>query len=532
MPRVHGVAWTCVMILGLFAAVPAVTQGQVITSLGAIPNPFSPNNDGMLDQTTVSLQTSVAVDSVRLVVENAVSAQIWTLTSPALTAGGFSWVWGGTTSTGVAFSDGIHRLAAYAFDAGAVCDSAVRFVSTDVASPGIVGFQQVRSSFAPDAELWNLTELRFGIVTSGPAADTTLVRILDPGGSPLVSLGGFRGEVAETTFFWNGRDADSLLLDEGSYLFEVRANDEAGNSDAEIGPVYLDLGSPVTVVSADTVFSTAFPETLSGWTADVSGVGEISIRAGGEGEWEDLEIAGGDSVAWLCVFGDTLDPDGWYQVQVRARDVFGHEADPVVVVLGKAGMVPAHVQSAVAGPDTVFADGDEIEILSQWDRAGYEIGADFSEIDSQYVPGGESVIDNGDGTYTISYFVSVTNSRDNAEGLAVRIRATNVYRTDSTLVRVELRNEVAPPPPPEKFALDRNLFNPEDGDGVTIRFPTAGSGERVEIYTLVGERVWLEHVSGLTSVIWHGRNSDGETVASGVYLVRLGADVRKVAVVK
>jgi hypothetical protein len=48
----------------------------------------------------------------------------------------------------------------------------------------------------------------------------------------------------------------------------------------------------------------------------------------------------------------------------------------------------------------------------------------------------------------------------------------------------------------------------------------------------MGERVWSRDVGGLTSAVWDGRNSDGELVASGVYLVRLAGTVRKVGVVK
>jgi flagellar hook assembly protein FlgD len=511
---------------------PSGVPGQVITGLSAIPNPLSPNGDGMLDQTTIRLELGAPVDSLLLSVENDGHTDVWTLTSTSLAAGDFSWVWAGTTSAGGVFSDGVHQLRARAFLGGAVADSALRLLSTDISAPRVVDFQQIRSSFAPDAEFWNVTGLRFGIETEGPASDTTLVSILRPQGSHVASLGGFGGEIPETTFYWDGTDTSGALVEEGTYLLEVTSADEAGNRDSEVGSVYLDLAAPSLSAGADTVLSAAFPETLSGWATDVSGVAEILAREGSEGEWEALASVGGDSVVWEYVFGESADEDGWYEAQLIARDVFGHEADPVTVILAQASYSPVHVSSSITSQDTIFANGDEVRILSRWDRAGYTVQASFDEMDSQFSPGGVAVSDNEDSTYTISYFVSVANTRENAVGLAVWITATHVFRADSAVVWVELRNEAVEPPPPGGLTLDQNLFNPDAGEVLTIGIPQAYGGSRIEIYTLMGERVWSQGVNGMTSVVWNGRNSEGEMVASGVYLVRLGANVRKIGVVK
>jgi len=517
--------------VGLALVLPSIATANVITNLSAIPNPFSPNGDGMLDAATIYGQVAVPVDSLRLAVRNDSGTETWSLSVESLGAGSYEWEWDGRTSGGETFSDGVHRLTAVAYVGGSVADSVDRLVSTDLFAPRIVDFHQIRSSFAPDADLWNLAGLRFGIETGGPASDTTRVRILDVSGSPVLNVGGFGGAAGETTFYWDGRDEAALLVVEGSYAFEVRAADEAGNEDVQAGLVYVDLGAPLVGADADTVFAHAFPETLSGWAEDPSGVEAVFLRSS-PGDWEELDVTGGESVVWSHVVGDSSDADGWYEVFVKARDVFGHETDSVRVVVGKAGSGPIHVDSRIADGDTVFADGDLVEIESEWDRSGYEIEASFVQLDSNFQEGWETVEDEGDGSYRISYPVSTANARENAVGLPIRIRATHVFRADSAFVWVELRNESAEPESVDRLTLDRNIFNPDLEEDVTIAFPSAEAGATLEIYTVLGERVWWDRVAGLTSVVWNGRNSEGDLVASGVYLVRLGESVRKVGVVK
>jgi len=517
-------------------------SAEVITSLSADPNPFSPNGDGILDRTTISCLIASPVDSLRVSVRDASLAQVWWVWTDSLEAGLHSWVWAGTTSTGLTFSDAVHSLSAVAYVGGAVADSAARRVATDRIAPSIRDFQQVFPSFAPDGLLWSVTKLEFWIEAGGPASDTTLVRILDAQGSPVVFLGGFGGAVADTSFSWSGLDEDSALVEEGAYFFEVASADEAGNGDVESGVVYLDLAAPtvaavddtVVITDADTLLLTAFPDTLAGWAVDPSGVAEVQVRWEG-GAWEslaDLVPVTEDSLLWTAPFGEAADVDGWYDLSVKAVDIFGHASDPVDVVIGKASLEPVLVGSEITSGDGVFANGDTIVILTAWDRDGYTVTANFISIDSKYKKNAEDVTPLGDGTYEISYTVSGSNIRQNEDSLAIPITATYVWRTATDTVWVELRNEGPPQEEAGTLTLDQNVFAPNLGEVLTIRFPEGGPGARVEIYTLMGERVWSERVDGLTSVLWAGANSEGDEVASGVYLVRLGGHVRKVGVVK
>ena len=86
-----------------------------------------------------------------------------------------------------------------------------------------------------------------------------------------------------------------------------------------------------------------------------------------------------------------------------------------------------------------------------------------------------------------------------------------------------------------------NLFDPLKGQQAVIKYSTSGSGTmKLVIYTVLGEPVTTLFdgpvPEGMGSINWNGRNSAGNVVASGVYIVRgrgPGIDsTQKIVVVK
>ena len=83
-------------------------------------------------------------------------------------------------------------------------------------------------------------------------------------------------------------------------------------------------------------------------------------------------------------------------------------------------------------------------------------------------------------------------------------------------------------PLPETFGLHQNYPNPFNPT-TTINFslPTAGKA-KIEIFNILGNLVATPFdgvaQSGLTAVVWDGKNTNGETVSSGIYFYRLSAD--------
>ena len=100
------------------------------------------------------------------------------------------------------------------------------------------------------------------------------------------------------------------------------------------------------------------------------------------------------------------------------------------------------------------------------------------------------------------------------------------------------------PKPPEKEALfiSRNIFNPDAGETVEIRWSALGPGKvSLVIYNTAGELVKRLRHGGIQAAgvsettAWDGRNEKSDLVASGVYIVYLRGRrsfVAKVAVVK
>ncbi len=98
------------------------------------------------------------------------------------------------------------------------------------------------------------------------------------------------------------------------------------------------------------------------------------------------------------------------------------------------------------------------------------------------------------------------------------------------------------PPKEEALFISRNIFNPNAGETLEIRWAALGPGKvSLVIYNTAGElvRSLLEkHIPGKgvsETTTWDGRNEKGDLVASGVYIVYLKgrrSHLGKVAVVK
>ena len=99
----------------------------------------------------------------------------------------------------------------------------------------------------------------------------------------------------------------------------------------------------------------------------------------------------------------------------------------------------------------------------------------------------------------------------------------NGDRDTYATIHVLVENRVLP----AHFYLDQNYPNPfNPSTAIQYGLPQAAN-VRVEVYNLRGELVRVLQNSGQSAgayeLIWDGRNSDGQTVPSGVYLYRLSA---------
>ena len=66
--------------------------------------------------------------------------------------------------------------------------------------------------------------------------------------------------------------------------------------------------------------------------------------------------------------------------------------------------------------DTIYKNGDAINLVIQTDATGYNVKVDFSFLDSQYEQDAEETTDKGDGTYIVSYTISEENTKGVEDG--------------------------------------------------------------------------------------------------------------------
>jgi flagellar hook assembly protein FlgD len=551
----------------LLCALAGPAAGDVVVIDGVIPDPFSPNGDGVFDGTalyyTLSEAASVTVtvtgagvgpDILRQAQENAGTHTLW---------------WYGK-SDGLQVPDG-----EYTFTVAAEPLS-------PPAEPEQVEATVVVDTEAPDPGLYTVTPGRFSPDGDGVADSVHVSLVIDPSeptNEVTVAVTGSDGSVVrwlyssigavDASFYWDGRDEDGSLVEDGLYRVRFGIRDAAGNEAVAFELVDLDTEPPVLSADypdpevAEFRFASA-TGAISGTAEDRAGVVAVEYSFDQE-VWYPAALAGSDSVSWTaavacdtCLADPSNPTDEYGEVHVRAydgtptADGHGHvnsssSTNPILtfdLAFDVAG--PIHETSDLMGDEGPFSPGQTITVSTRWDAAGYDVSADFSAVlmpaDSLlYDPDDVDVEDKPGGLYEVEYTLPQGMSiPDGARPVAVTARDSlttpsgPVVRTvtDTTVyVTVVMASDE-----PSGFSVDRNSFNPALGEQVTVGFGTAQGRARISVFNMAGTLVRSIDDAGVESLTWDGANDEGETVASGVYFLWIRTDdieaTRKVAVVK
>lgn len=540
----------------LLGALAQTSSAQLISDVGAIPNPFSPNGDGVYDEIVLRYTLEEGAWVV-VTVEDDLQATVRQFWSGDQDPGEYQYAWDGRNDAGAFVDDGAYT---YAIDAAGNREVEVVIV-LDTSPPTIDDFLVSPSRFSPDGDGASDSLLVSFVVGSGEPTDAVSVGVEDPSGANVRRLFGGSG-VDSVEVFWNGRDDAGADAPDTLYAITVETSDAAHNSssaellvDLDVNPPALGVALPdtslmvVAVAGGDTV--------LTGWAYDRAGVRSVEISTDGD-VWESAAVTpdGQETglVAWEYSVACTacLDPptDETLPIRVRAYDGVatadgqGHVntdagEHPILsfdVVFDRAA--PEHTASHVTDDDTAYSPGETITIRTEWDANGYDVEAFFYQIDSAFDPAAVDVTDEGAaGLYTVTYTISDENAYVFSTPRRVRITASDYLHTvadSSVTVTVEEATSAS-----YGITVDENFFNPRLNEDVRISLGAYSGDVTVEVYSLAGALVRTidESVSGDDSaVFWNGTNDEGDVVASGVYLLRIGTDreeqVRKVAVVK
>ena len=554
-------AWSAAAVLMLVWAVAVPAAGVLISDVGAIPNPFSPNADGVFDSTAIYYSLSEPA-KVTLAVADSLGAGLCTLWSNlAEDEGAHSHWWDGWLTDSLAVdvlaSDGEYRFLIKAVpEPGSSYEEEEAgftfFVDTE--APLLHSVEVAPSQFSPDGDgVGDSLMIRFEAGISEPS-DQVLVTVLGEDDELVRQVYSATG-VASAVLFWDGADGEGAVASDGLFFIRVETRDAAGNQAESGALVDLDTAPPALGVDySDTTTMECRVDSsvamLTGWAYDRAGVVSVELSVDQE-EWTEVALGRPDTVTWAdsmecasCIPGEL---DETVQVFVRAHDGTptadgqGHVNGPSAsvpfltfdVVFDVAP--PKHESSTVSGGDSTFEPGETITITTMWDDSGYTVTADFSQVDG--------VSDSLDAPaitgarYSVAYEIPTADLLVlPVEDAPVFITATDCFGRRVTVEAVTVTVLPSSDDPAGVLGLDVNSFEPLTGGKVVITLGSYGGPATVSIYNMAGTLVRTLESDGGSDISWGGNNDAGDSVASGVYFLRIQMDdsesIRKVAVIR
>ncbi len=545
-------AWPAAAVLVLVWALAVPAAGGLISDVGAIPNPFSPNADGVFDSTAVYYSLSELAAVVVSVADSA-GVGFLTLSSGWEEEGTHSHWWDGWFEDSIV-ADGEYQFLIKAIPpSGPLEEAAFSFV-VDTEAPPLHDVEVAPSRFSPNGDgVGDSLMIRFEAGISEPS-DQVLVTVLDEDDEPVRLVYSATG-VASAVLFWNGADEVGTVAPDGLFFVKVETRDAAGNGewsgalvDLDTSPPVLDVDYPDTTTMEIRVDSSVAE--LTGWAYDRAGVVSVEMSVDQE-EWTEVALGRPDTVTWAgsvtCVscIPDSLDEV--LEVFVRAYDGTptadgrGHVNGPSTSVPILSFDVifdvapPEHVSSTVSGGDDIFEPGEIITVTTMWDDTGYGITADFSHVDSEFDPADVGVSETTGGRYTVTYEISEANSFVPVTDAPVIITATDYFSrsvADTTVTVTVLPG--TSDGPTGVVAVNANSFEPLAGESVEITLGSYEGTATVRVYNMAGTHV--RTLEGGSPISWYGDNDAGDSVASGVYFLRIqiggSESVKKVAVIR
>ncbi|HJT25026.1 MAG TPA: hypothetical protein VJ873_10640, partial [bacterium] len=402
----------------------------------------------------------------------------------------------------------------------------------------ITGFNSTDSSTAVTLS-WTAPS----VITWGPLSYTVLRTTLT-GGSPAPL----------TTGATNLTDASGALVLGQPYLYTVTSMDAKGHVSIAAGPV---TDGPLNPPAAPaTLIATAGnQQILIDWPASAAVSGSLPVS--------QYILTGTDGLSVTLSANQTSYLDGppgqaplfdptTVTYSVVAVDATGNQTGSHISVA--TASAPATTSSALLNPATglaVTATSPTNNLLT-WSRpndegyivTGYNIYrfSNFSTVLNTPIatipnPALNPVTvynDGGVSPNTTYYYLITANYQ---QGAVTVIGPPSNHAFDKTPAPAA----GIPPVTTGQMAFDANLLKPLTGQVLTIYFVSNGSGPaELDVYNISGNPIralYAVSTAGVKeSVVWDGKDRNGNTVASGVYLIEIKTaglhQVKKVLVVK
>ncbi|MBE0479305.1 hypothetical protein IBX65_09375, partial [Candidatus Aerophobetes bacterium] len=315
------------------------------------PNPFSPNADGIQDETNIfySLSDNISTQlQVRLEIRDTSAVIVKTLVDAETQNTGtlYTYSWDGTYDDGTPAADGNYICRIMALDGSGNSVESTLGIIIDTQPPQIFNVSVSPTPFSPnDDTIKDTTTISFSL--SGAAASNNKVEIRDSLG---ILVRTFDDEISPSggadgvnTVIWDGKDWTGTVVPDGSYFYEIWAQDAAGNLSFFTGIIRVDTTPPETALQIlDNMKTHLSPFNVSDLGATPpTGLYISDVQVGGE--WQTTDPSGITKVE-LIIGGNVFAPqnphgnwqgwylywtppasDGTYTVRVRAVDNVGND---------------------------------------------------------------------------------------------------------------------------------------------------------------------------------------------------------------
>jgi spore germination protein YaaH/flagellar hook assembly protein FlgD len=307
--------------------IPPKITGATVTS-GII----SPNGDGRLDSTTISVAVTGHLSfgwSIQPMIDGAARPSVNSGSRASKTV---VLTWDGKASSGAVVPDGLYRVTIWTADASNNRAQVQRFITVD-RRPAAVALRAVPSFVSPNGDGISDTTM---LSMQADSAVTGSARILDRRG---VSLRKWTFNAATSgSWAWNGRDSAGRVVPDGRYTLRVQGLDRAGNQtirdlrvtvDRTIKSVRWSRASfaPARKQTATVTFAIGRPATV---TVSIDRAGTV-VR----GIWSARPLAAG-TYSWTwngrTRAGALLAP-GTYRVSVTAVSWIGSSSFARTIVI-------------------------------------------------------------------------------------------------------------------------------------------------------------------------------------------------------
>jgi len=212
----------------------ADTVPPVIASASVSNATLSPNGDGRVDSTTISLSVTGQINFGWVVEPFVDGSPGPKVSSGSSTSKSVKYTWNGKDSAGKVVPDGKYRITVWTADASDNRASVARIVTVDTRAAG-VKTSAGPVSISPDGDGH---DDRTTLTMSGDEALTGKARILAPDGRTVR-----RWALTKATagrWVWGGHDLDGRRVRDDRYTFRIKGRDVAGNQTIEEMVVRVD----------------------------------------------------------------------------------------------------------------------------------------------------------------------------------------------------------------------------------------------------------------------------------------------------